>query len=482
MKMTSVMILVSNIPNSFKWLGAIVTGLAAIITAYKFFIRRPNIKLQAELINDGLVLEEGLVTAHPVFHLANHGLRYAEDAYLEVSLPTWNFGEGQKAPSVDVNVSVDQENKKTKEKSDVNFFTALHQYLINSLEDEKEQENNGTDTGELVFEDSVLETRHDNTRYIGAPGEINQIFIDDLVYEGTKFRLFSTEIELERFRNYSLEYEVSCRTYGPRKGSIEFEVGYDEIQIYHNHPKPWWARVQNILTEIPFNTGILEVRLNRTRVEFQQVSFFEVLAFPVAEVGVDRHCSNTVTVRAKATVYLGKKNSENIIGTLKFWAYALNPGDIWETIAPNRKITNQFKTQTPHRGLQQIPLVLSPRTPPYTLNPKNELQIDWSIDYHTTTKGDQSGLEIVDSKLVCNTTGRFERVSVRGTLANHNPRERGLFIIAKFFDKNGYVITTPYKQMTVQAESQSEFRIPARLIGNQESRIEEYEFEIIRSL
>jgi hypothetical protein len=36
--------------------------------------------------------------------------------------------------------------------------------------------------------------------------------------------------------------------------------------------------------------------------------------------------------------------------------------------------------------------------------------------------------------------------------------------------------------MTVQAESQSEFRIPARLIGNQESRIEEYEFEIIRSL
>lgn len=474
--------LIPNISDIPKWGGGLLTVLAAIIASYKFFIQRPNVELHAELEHDGVVLEEGVVTANPVFHLVNRGTRYAEDVYLEMSLPTWNFGEGQNVSSVNVEVSVKEDNQDEDTEAEVDFFTALHQYLINAIEEDEDQEKEKTRTSELDFEDSILETRHDDMRYFGAPGEINQIIVDDLIYEGAEFRLFSTTVELERFHDYRLEYKIGCRTYGPRTGSIGFEVGYDEIQINHNHPNPWWSRLQDIPSKLLANHESLEVWVSRTELEFHRASFFEILAIPSAEITVGWDCPGDVTVQAKATIYLGEKDRKNIVGTMQFSAYSLTPNDVWETIAPRRKRTNQLKVQTPYRALRQVPLLLSPRYPPYPLDPENQLQIDWSIDYSPTTKGNHSGIKIVDSKLLRSSAGETERVSVEGTIENNNFRERGFFLIVKFYAENGSVISTQYKQMTVSSESQAEFRIPGRLLRSQESRIEDYEFEFIRSL
>jgi len=463
-----------EIPNSIKWLGAILAAIAAIITAYRFFLQRPKLELLVDKDRD-IVLDNQVVT-HPTFKIVNRGNAPAHDVYFDIKAPTWNFGKEQKGGALKVEVSVNENTETDDETAEADDATVEN--------DDSGSQDSGYAT--LSFEDSPLTVEHNFMTYFGRPGEVNQMFIEDTIYSGVSFRIFSTELKLERFRTYSLEYSVGCQTYGPRKGTIEFEVKYDSIDVVHQPPRFWKAWLRKIKQPLNHLSPDPYAWIREAGIERERASFFHELVRPFAEVQVVGSPDKYFSLVTKATVYIDEIEPESTIGTVTFHENGLSGGEIVEVRRGNGKSyrlpTTQFESD--HQGFNQIPFILSPHFPSSQLLVSSRIEIEWDVELSHIEKGDFRGLSIENDSM----TGRDQPdvghrpVRVSGDVVNNNNQSRGLFVIAKFYTEHDRVISTNHTEVGIDPHDSTEFNISPRLTQEQESRIEDYEIVKQRSI
>lgn len=459
----------SALPNSIKWVGAILAAIAAIITAYRFFLKRP--KLQLLVDKDRAIVIDNQVVSHPTFIIANLGNAPAHDVYFDIRAPTWNFGEEQKGGALKVEVSVAD----TAEDDDHDGETT------------ESNDSEGQDQGDatLTFEDSPLTVDHNFRTYFGRPGEINQMFIDDTIYSDVSFRIFSTKLKLERYRSYSLKYKVGCQTYGPRKGTIEFNVGHDSININHHPPRFWRAWLQKIKQPLDKLSPDPHARVNKAKIKTQRASFFHELVRPFAEVQVVGSSDEYFSLDAKATVYLDEIEPGATLGTVTFYESGLSGGDIAEIRRENGK-TNSLTTEfeSDYWNFRQIPFVISPDFPTAKPLTSSRIVIDWEVELTPVKKGDFRGLSIENDSI----TGRDQPnvghrpVRVSGQIVNENNQSRGIFVVVKFYTQDDRVVSTNHTELGLAPRESTEFNVNSRLPQEQELRIDDYEIIMQRSI
>lgn len=96
----------------FVRIAGLVTGIiVTVIAVYKFVIQRPRLQLTAEHNRDFFYGD--LVRTNLQFFISNHGLRYAEDVYIEIYLPDWNFGEPRRKIEIGTTVSTIEDGERT---------------------------------------------------------------------------------------------------------------------------------------------------------------------------------------------------------------------------------------------------------------------------------------------------------------------------------------------------------------------------------
>lgn len=455
-----------EIPNSIKWLGAILAAIAALITAYRFFLQRP--KLQLLVNKDRDMVLDNQVVSYPTFKIANRGNAPAHDVYFDMSAPTWNFGEEQKGGALKVEVSV----RDTAETDD-------------ATAESDDSESQESEYAPLSFEDSPLSVDHNFMTYFGRPGEVNQMFIDDTIYSDVSFRIFSTTLKLERFRTYSLEYKIGCQTYGPRKGTIEFEVGYDSIDVDHQPPRFWRAWLRKIKQPLDHLSSDPYAWVRKAEIEAKSVSFFHELVRPFAEVQVVGNPDEYFSLDAKATICLDKTEPESTIGTVTFHENGLTGGEIAEIRREDGKYrlpTTQFESD--YSNFRQIPFIFSPAFPSTKPLTSSRIEIDWEVELSPVEKGDFRGLSIEDDSI----TGKDQPnsghrpVRVSGKIVNENNQARGIFVVVKFYTEDGLVVSTNHTEVGVSPLDSTEFNVHPRLPREQELRIDDYEIIMQRSI
>lgn len=464
--MLSLLLNAPKIPNSIKWLGAILAAIAAIITAYRFFLQRPKLQLQVDKELDTVL--DNQVVSHPTFKIVNRGNAPAHDVYFDIRAPTWDFGEEQKGGALKVEVSTGD----TAETDDVT----------------DESGDPGTQDSEyatLSFEDSPLTVDHNFMTYIGRPGEVNQMFIDDTIYSDVSFRIFSTKLKLERFRTYSLEYKVGCQTYGPRKGTIEFEVGYDSIDVNHQPPRFWRAWLRKIKQPLDHLSSNPYAWIRKAEIETEKVDSFHELVRPFAEAQVVGSPDKYYSLEAKATVYLDEIEPESTIGTVTFHENGLSGGEVAEIRRENGKsLLPKTQFESNHQHFRQIPFIISPHFPSPKPLVSSRIEIDWEVELSPVEKGDFRGLSIKNDSI----TGRdqpevgHQPVRVSGKVVNENYQSRGIFVVVKFYTEYDRVVSTNHTEVGVSPRDTSEFNVSPRLPREQELRIDDYEIIMQRSI
>ncbi|MWG36095.1 hypothetical protein [Halomarina oriensis] len=434
------------IPNVFKWVGAVLAALAAVIAAYRFFLQRPNLQLEVEMSSRFQYRIDGRVNANPVFHLENIGRKFAEDVYIELSLDSWKFGEDHGGVSLVTNVSVISGGSESDSDGE-------------SSEPEGGEESGPVDEdgghfGEISFEDSNLELKHDYLQYIGTSGEVNQIFISDAIYNDARFRLFSGPLYLDENESYQLNYEVSCRSYGPKEGTITFDTGYDSIEVIHDRPSPWWEFRQWFSELRPDFLALTEVYIDSGSIEFENPNFYQVLAVPRTWVRVSGHLDGYYQVHAKATLYLGEKLPENIVGTMYLSADGLEPGDVWTLKYCSGNFEHTMGT-VEHQTFRKPPFRVSPRVEPVAHPPMQKFNVDWSAEYRDLKVELPRGVSVVDDEMEVHYRRADGPDGVRLTVHIENIGTQGQSIvpIAKFYDDEGNVVATDSSIEVIEPES-----------------------------
>lgn len=459
-----------EIPNSIKWLGAILAAIAAIITAYRFFLQRPKLQLLVNKERD--IVLDNQVVSHPTFKIANLGNAPAHDVYFDIRAPTWNFGEEQKGGALKIEVSVSDTTEADDEADDE----------TTESDDSEDQES---EYATLSFEDSPLTVDHNFMTYFGRPGEVNQMFIDDTIYSDVSFRIFSTTLKLERFRAYSLEYKVGCQTYGPRKGTVEFEVGYDSIDVNHQPPRFWRAWLSKIKQRLDRLFLDPYAWIRNAEIERERVSFFHELVRPIAEAQVVGSPDEYYSLAAKATIYLDEIEPESTIGTVTFHENGLSGGEVAEIRREDGKYrlpTTQFESD--YQNFKQIPFIVSPDFPSTKPLVSSRIEIDWEVELSSVEKGDFRGLSIESDSV----TGRDQPdvghrpVRVSGKVVNENNQSRGVFVVVKFYTEDSHVVSTNHTEVGISPHDSTEFNVSPRLPQEQESQIDDYEIIMQRSI
>lgn len=455
-----------EIPNSIKWLGAILAAIAAIITAYRFFLQRPKLQLLVDKNRD--IVLDNQVVSHPTFKITNRGNAPAHDVYFDIRAPTWNFGEEQKGGALKVEVSGGD----TAEADD-------------ETAESDDSEGQEPEYATLSFEDSPLTIDHNFMTYFGRPGEVNQMFIEDTIYSDVSFRIFSTKLKLERFRTYSLEYKVGCQTYGPRKGTIEFEVGYDSIDVNHQPPRFWRAWLKKIKQPLDHLSSDPYAWVRKAEIETERAGFFHELVRPFAEVQVVGSPDEYYSLVAKATVYLDEIEPESTIGTVTFHESGLSGGEVAEIRRENGKYrlsTTQFESD--HQNFRRIPFIISPYFPSPKPLISSRIKIEWNVELSSVSEGDFRGIYIENDSIV----GRNQPdvghrpVRVSGKVVNENNQSIGIFVVVKFYADDGHVVSTEHTEVGVPPRDATEFNVSPRLPREQELRIDDFETIMQRSI
>jgi|GEM_PF-6327859 len=451
----------------------IIIGLFGLVTAliatYKFVIQRPRVLLEVEG-RDSVLYDDGIHSGL-TFTLANRGLRYAEDVYVELKTDDWGFGEQRRRREWTFSVSAaDSAEEDGGDPGDGEESAAA---------DEPDEADNETATERAV--DTVLDVRHDLQTYFLAPGEINHIFVDDTLYNGSEFTIFYGNIHLEPFRTYELKYAVGCRTYGPRRGKVEIEAGYDDIEIRNRRPhflRAWVATVSKIVADV-LSAGITvldttlgidvrrgEVTLQETEIEMESVSPTEFRMTPVATLRLSRRLDGPRTVTAKATLYLRSASAEKLIGTVTFTAYSLPPGGRWETRPPRRQHrTNLFDYNIEYGEGYADPALPVGLSLSEAVDEPPELRAEWEVDSRPPRTGDQRGLAVIDCEY------RERDDAAVAAIRNENSVDVTVFAIAHLSTEDGTVLSTPYEEVTVEAGGEESFHIGSGLAQEHRERI-----------
>ncbi|WP_254547361.1 hypothetical protein [Halomarina pelagica] len=451
----------------------VVIGLFGLITAliaiYKFVIQRPRVLLEVEG-RDSFLRDDGIHSGL-TFKLANRGLRYAEDVYIELRADDWGFGEQRRRREWTVTSSatdpVDEDDTESAEGEG------------SDNEDKPDETDEATDSERAV--DTVLNVRHDIQTYFLAPGEIDHIFVDDLLYNGSEFSIFYGDVHLEQFRTYELEYAIGCRTYGPRRGKVEIEVGYDDIEIRNRRPRfwrSWGATVAKIgaglktagiaVLDSTLETDVRrsEVSFLRTEIETTSDSPTEIRMAPVANLCLPPRLDGRRSVEAKATLYVQSESAEEIIGTVTFSAFSLLPGARWETRPPRRQHrTNLFDYNIEYGEGYSAPALPVVLTCSEEVDERPELRAEWEVDSRPPRTGDLRGLEVAECEY------RERDHAAVGEIRNENSVDVTLFAIAHFYTEDDTVLTTPYQEVTIEADGEEGFRIGTGLVAEQRDRI-----------
>ncbi|WP_128479000.1 hypothetical protein [Halorussus pelagicus] len=219
--------------------GAIAGIIGTAIILYKFIVRRPGLRIHAEA--EGFGNNGGKVTGTIPLTLENKGWGNAEDVRITLETPTWNFV------------------------------------------------NTGSD--ELEFSNRVLDIEYNEIGYIGAEGKLYEIVLNSPVHAASSYKLASAQINIEEFRDYKIDYEITSNSHGPRNGTIILESGYDSIEAAHHHPR--WRDVfisrlreqfRKLLHHLPLDLEISKMWVkSSTRYDFRH-SFFSFISFPFALV------------------------------------------------------------------------------------------------------------------------------------------------------------------------------------------------------
>lgn len=458
------------IPPVFQVVIGLFGLLTALIATYKFVIQRPRVLLEVEG-RDSILRDDGIHSGL-TFTLANRGLRYAEDVYVELRADDWGFGEQRRRREWRVTTSAADSADEDEADSDDGERSAAD-------DEPDEAEDDDTATDRAV--DTVLDVRHDIQTYFLAPGEINHIFVDDLLYNGSEFSVFYGDIHLEPLRTYELKYAVGCRTYGPRRGTVVIEAGYDDLEIRNRRPRFWraWAAtVSKIVGDLcAAGVGVLDsvpgvdarrsdARLLETEVETTSDSPTEFRLTPVATVWLPRWLDGPRTVEAKATMYLREDSAEELIGTVTFSAFSLQPGTRWETRPPRRQHRTNLLDYNIEYGEgyadPALPVVLTLAEP---ADEPPELRAEWEVDARPPRTGDQRGLAVTDCEF------REQNHAAVGTIRNENSVDVTVFAIAHFYSSDGTVLTTPYEEVTIAAGGEESFHIGSGLSPDHRERI-----------
>ena len=494
----------SLLSSEFVRLATLITGtIVAVIAAYKFVIQRPRLQLIAKHTQD--FFHDDLVRTNLQFMLSNRGFRFAEDAYLELHLPDWNFGGPKRKIEIGATVSTVEDGERVVHET----YGSHHNP---DKEGEEDQSSNGAEANnhlsnsnnssedensQIGTADSVLDLRHDlQTRFL-APGEKNHIFINDILYNGNEFNIFAGEAKIEQFRKYTIEYSVGCRTYGPRKGEITIESRYDDIIISHNHPRfydAWRDIIVKLLKDfLSFSTSVIHKRtgvdlskktvsVDSSILEQEDESDTERHITPVAQIEVSSKVNDLQTVTAKLFLIENTEAGKAIAGSVTFHAQALSPGALWETRAPRR----QHRSHLIDYSIEYRESYASSALPVGVVRDNAEesypvIEAEWEVESSDTDRGNLRGLSKKDCILnKMDGSPGHRPVSVEGKLVNENTVPVTVSVVTKFYTEDGVVLTTPSNRETVPANGMKDFLVNANLGREQEERIDSCDVVLVQ--
>lgn len=407
------------------WLS-IVAGFATIlgtfIAVHKFVIRRPRVQLIPEA-NDGVRMEEQ-VAGTLSFNLANNGYSHAEDVYLEISLPSWNFTEGDPSSSG------------------------------------------------ISFSDSMINVEHEKDGYIGASGERHRIWVTDMLHSKSRFDFITASVRLEEFREYTVHYRVGCRSYSPRKGKITIESKYDGFEIKHHPPRFYRAWINQFRTSIqeglswilPDALSIVHAQVEESDIIVVRKSFFESQGFPIVVVDTLYRNREPLSVKLKGTI---STDSEDVLGTVELTANSVKPGDRWVATPSDLHsyASRSLPATSDFQAFSKLPLRLNPTIPPYLYNPKHQISISWAAEIDHPEKGDMRGIEINHSSLTVQEFRDSTLAKLTVEIQNKNHSSKSFFVVGRLYTSADLLVATPSQHVAIDERESKEFHISTRLPG-----------------
>lgn len=155
-----------------QWAAPMAVLLATSITVYKFYVQRPSLLIDADVVDETVTAAEA--TAQLQLYVANVGRDFAEDGYVEFEVGDW---------AADV-----------------------------------ESESDAQSTTALSVDGQPAVEQDDSERYV------HKLFVDDIIYQGTGFKLYRITATFEPGDTCTIDYTTACRSHRPRHGTLEIRA------------------------------------------------------------------------------------------------------------------------------------------------------------------------------------------------------------------------------------------------------------------
>lgn len=351
----------------------IFAAAAGIIAVYKFFIQKPAVVLKAESEATSSNMPFDVVHATPTLFISNEGRSFADDVYLKMETLDWSFNG---------------------ERDDISTF---------------------------------LDVTSEETGYIGSPRRRYQISANKPIQPKDDYEAFLGGATFERGNCYELEYTVSCRSHGPRTGSIEFHAGYKDVDIVHNYPKRYrkyliWIRDQ----------------LHREKTSGPKLDLLEYnLEWESEQSGtITALMRNNGSTRARTSsiewdMFVGDNRVENYFTSSSSGVFGLDPGEFWRVIS-NVQLNGHYTAE------------------------------DITVDYQVNAQSNHlvngwQGIQLIDyeadlpdnSNVTTRVCGRVENLNAGTSRTAH--------IVVKFVDDDGIVLFSEDTRLKLSGGEEKDF-------------------------
>lgn len=257
--------------------------------------------------------------------------------------------------------------------------------------------------------------------------------------------MFFGGVEFERNRSYELNYTLSCRSYGSRKGCIKFHVNHHDIKVEHKYPKrrrKYLIKLREFLSGK--NSSEPHIDLLNMDVNWKSES----------KCSMDVLLKNTGSVRHRVSeirfdLFLGETKTENYFTSIPLRVWGLDPGEFW-------KSNIEFNIDQPDLFSDTI-------------------SIDYSLSASTNPLvNGWERIELVDSgaELPKNS---HSIPQVYGRLENLNAgTTRKLRVVVKWIDRNKRVISSDESRIELDPGEAKDFRINSSLKNEAKEKIDDY--------
>jgi len=164
--------------TSIETITVVLSIILGLVGVYRFFIRRPHLKVGFHTPNDTLDSGNQLLAT---FYVRNDGHRYAEDVFVALRTNEWDMDF----------VLGDRPDELFLSDIDLTWNSFPHETLKDQLDIE-------------VFQ--------------------HYLFLDQLIYDDVEFEVATRILELEKPSDQTIHYLVACRSHRPRGGKIRLIV------------------------------------------------------------------------------------------------------------------------------------------------------------------------------------------------------------------------------------------------------------------